>query len=240
VIAPFAISVWLLAKLGGPHVEAFAPIGAWGGPWALLAASLLALDLSSYLLHRLQHAVFPPWPLRAVHHADIDVDATTSVRHHPFEAALNGMALVLIVLTVGIPPWALPVYAAIVQLLELGVHANVRLPARVDRALGLIVITPGLHRTHHAASPEYYNTNFGAVLTVWDRALRTLAAPLPERDAPGFGVPPYLSPRYATAYWALWMPFAMRVSDAGDEPAAPPPPTLRTPPGPNPSPATGL
>ena len=129
------------------------------------------------------------------------------------------------------PPWALPVYAAFVLALELFVHANIRLPARIDAALGWLVMTPGLHRTHHAATPELYNANFGAVLTIWDRAFRTLAPPLPAENPPGFGVAPFLETRYATPFWAFWLPFAMRSGDAGLD--APPPQTARTPPDPS-------
>jgi len=228
VIAPYALALWLLTKIGGPHFQAFAPLEAWGGPWAVLAASCLLLDLTSYLLHRLQHAVFPLWRLHAVHHADIDVDATTAVRHHPFEAAVNAVALLLLILVIGMPPGALPVYAAFVLAQEIFVHANVRMPPRLDAALGLLFVTPGLHRTHHAASPEYFNANFGTVLSIWDRAFRTLMPPLPAEDPPGFGVAPYLEKRYASPFWALVLPFVMR--PGGDGLEAPPPQTARTPP----------
>ena len=71
-------------------------------------------------------------------------------------------------------------------------------------------MTPGLHRTHHASTPEYYNANFGAVLSVWDRWFGTLAPPLPERNAPSFGVPSFEAKQYARPHWALLMPFMLR------------------------------
>src|SRR5271165_5366831 len=49
VIAPISIAFWLLAALGKPHVVAFAHVGAWGGPWAVLVASCLVLDVLTYL-----------------------------------------------------------------------------------------------------------------------------------------------------------------------------------------------
>src|SRR5271165_5196262 len=190
-IVPYSVAVWLLLALGGPHVAAVAPIGAWGGMWAVLAASCVLLDLVSYLVHRLEHAVFTLWRLHAVHHADIDVDASTAVRHHPFEVLLTGMALLLVVLVLGMPPWALPVYAVMALAVQLAQHANLRLPARLDAGLALLLMTPGLHRAHHAVTPEHYNANYGTVLSVWDRWFRTLVPPLPEQDAPGFGVVPF-------------------------------------------------
>jgi len=80
-------------------------------------------------------------------------------------------------------------------------------------------MTPGLHRTHHASTPEYYNANFGAVLSVWDRWFGTLAPPLPERNAPSFGVPSFEAKQYARPHWALLMPFMLRRRPAAPLPA---------------------
>jgi sterol desaturase/sphingolipid hydroxylase (fatty acid hydroxylase superfamily) len=207
---PVTIAVWFLLKIGGPHVAAFAPVGAWGGAWAVLVAALVLLDLATYLQHRLMHAFFPLWRVHSVHHSDIDVDAATAVRHHPFEIILSGMTALLLMLVIGMPPWALPIYATLGLTVQLAQHANLRLPARLDAILGLVLMTPGLHRTHHAVTPEYYNSNFGTVLSVWDRFFRTLAPPLPEENPPGFGVTPFLADRYARPHWALLLPFVLR------------------------------
>jgi sterol desaturase/sphingolipid hydroxylase (fatty acid hydroxylase superfamily) len=210
LIVPFGIAFWLLTALGKPHVSAFAPIRAWGGAWAMLAASCVMLDLITYLVHRLEHAIFPLWRLHAVHHADIDVDATTAVRHHPLEVFLSGIALALGVMMLGMPVLALPLYALLALAAQLAQHANVRLPPRCDRALALALMTPALHRAHHAIDPKYYNANFGTILSVWDRCFFTLMPGLPEVNAPGFGVAPFLEARFVQPHWTLLLPFVMR------------------------------
>ena len=43
----------------------------------------------------------------------------------------------------------------------------------LERALGLVVQTPGLHRVHHAPDRPRTDSNYGLVLTVWDRLLVT-------------------------------------------------------------------
>jgi sterol desaturase/sphingolipid hydroxylase (fatty acid hydroxylase superfamily) len=209
-MVPASVAVWFLLKVGGPHVAAFAPVGAWGGAWAVLVTALVLLDLFSYLQHRLMHAFFPLWRMHSVHHSDIDVDVATAVRHHHFEIIFSGMTALLLMLVIGMPPWALPIYATLGLAVQLAQHANLRLPASLDAALGLVLMTPGLHRTHHAVTPEHYNSNFGTVLSVWDRSFRTLAAPLPEKNPPGFGVAPFLAERYARPHWALLLPFVLR------------------------------
>jgi sterol desaturase/sphingolipid hydroxylase (fatty acid hydroxylase superfamily) len=215
LVVPYSVALWLLTALGGPIFSPLARIGALGGPWAVLAASCLLLDLVAYLLHRLEHAVFPLWRLHSVHHADIDVDVTTGVRHHPFETIFVGVAMVVAMVILGVPLWAWAAYAALALMLQLAQHANVRLPARLDAALGLLLMTPGLHHTHHASTPEHYNSNFGAALIVWDRCFRTLAPPLPEQNPPSFGVAPFQARHFAGPHWALLMPFVIRSQPEG-------------------------
>lgn len=157
VIVPYSLAISLLAVIGGPHVEAFASIDRWGGPWTVFVASFLMLDLATYLIHRLEHALFPLWRLHAVHHADIDVDASTAVRHHPIEAILNGIVVLAFMLVLRMPLWALPTYAVIAVAVQVAQHANLKLPARLERSLG---------RTDDARPPS--NASRFAARILWD------------------------------------------------------------------------
>ena len=103
IVAPYAVASWLTATLGPPQVSVLKPIEAWGGPWAVLVGAFVLLDLTTYFLHRLEHGVFVLWRVHSVHHADADVDATTAVRHHPFEVLFMGASLPLFMLVLGIP-----------------------------------------------------------------------------------------------------------------------------------------
>ncbi len=53
-------------------------------------------------------------------------------------------------------------------------HGNIRLPERLERWLQPVVITADLHRVHHSVSAEHANSNYGAVLSLWDRLFGTL------------------------------------------------------------------
>jgi sterol desaturase/sphingolipid hydroxylase (fatty acid hydroxylase superfamily) len=55
-------------------------------------------------------------------------------------------------------------------------HANVRIPAPIDRALRLLVVTPDMHRVHHSTIPVETNSNFGFNFPWWDRLLGTYRA----------------------------------------------------------------
>ena len=55
-------------------------------------------------------------------------------------------------------------------------HANIRLPAGVDKVLRWVVVTPEMHRVHHSVIPAETNSNFGFNVTWWDRLLGTYRA----------------------------------------------------------------
>jgi sterol desaturase/sphingolipid hydroxylase (fatty acid hydroxylase superfamily) len=169
LVAPHRLIAWLLAGWdGGP----MAWIGRGAGPWAELAAGLLVLDALAYALHRMQHGAWF-WRFHAVHHADTMVDATTGLRHHPGEYLINAVVGGLVLGAAGLAPWIASLYALLAILSDLWSHANLALPRRMERALGWVIVTPGVHRLHHSDQPEHFNANFGAVLTVWDRLFRT-------------------------------------------------------------------
>ncbi len=61
-------------------------------------------------------------------------------------------------------------------------HANWRLPARVDRALAWLVVTPRLHGLHHAADERLQHANYSSGLSVWDRLAGTFRDDVAQRD----------------------------------------------------------
>ena len=52
-------------------------------------------------------------------------------------------------------------------------HGNIRLAERLERWLQPVLVTVDMHRIHHAVVFEQANSNYGAVLSVWDRLFGT-------------------------------------------------------------------
>jgi sterol desaturase/sphingolipid hydroxylase (fatty acid hydroxylase superfamily) len=52
-------------------------------------------------------------------------------------------------------------------------HANIHLPASLDRALSLVWVTPNVHKIHHSRAVGETNSNYANVLTLYDRLLGT-------------------------------------------------------------------
>jgi sterol desaturase/sphingolipid hydroxylase (fatty acid hydroxylase superfamily) len=141
---------------------------------AALVATFLINDLTSYLLHRLIHAVPALWRVHEIHHSDPDFDVATGLRFHPIEVLAGTASQVGVVLLFGPPVWA--VLAA--QLIEISMnfltHANSALPRPLEHAVRYLLITPDIHRIHHSADARDYSRNFGQSLSIWDRAFGTL------------------------------------------------------------------
>jgi sterol desaturase/sphingolipid hydroxylase (fatty acid hydroxylase superfamily) len=138
---------------------------------AKVLATFLIYDLFGYSLHRLSHHWHPLWRLHRVHHSDPEIDLSTVFRSHPLDALIGvGLRLGLIV-TLGLHPLGI-VLQQIAQLFTMGLgHANVVARPRLSRIFGLFFVTPAFHARHHSAWQPQTNSNYGQVLTVWDRLL---------------------------------------------------------------------
>lgn len=144
--------------------------------WLVFALSLLLLDLAIYAQHVATHRVPWLWHLHRLHHADRHLDATTALRFHPLEIVLSVLWKVSVVTLLGAPPGAVLIHEILVNAAALFNHANRRLPPRMETGLRWLVVTPDVHRIHHSRRREETDSNYGNVLTLWDRLFGTWRA----------------------------------------------------------------
>ena len=198
------VSFWLVnllltAFLLGPPVavrlqfEALLshPLPRWPltNPGLSFVFGFLLLDLIHYLVHRCEHAVPLLWRFHALHHSDPDVDVTTSVRHHPIEYILASAFYWLALIVLDIPAIVVLCHGSALFGMAAVQHGNIRLPERLERGLRPAVMTTDLHRVHHSVLPTEANSNYGEVLSIWDRLFGTYNQITPERhEAIVFGV----------------------------------------------------
>ncbi|MEN8174457.1 MAG: sterol desaturase family protein [Pseudomonadota bacterium] len=138
-----------------------------------LVITVLALDLGSYVYHRIMHAVPWLWRIHAVHHCDTEVDFTTSYRHHPVEAIISVFFAVPIVLVLGLPPLAIVAYQVLATVINVLSHSNIGIPESLEKAFSRVLVTPDFHRLHHASERRHTDSNFGSVFPWFDYALGT-------------------------------------------------------------------
>ncbi|NMT65105.1 sterol desaturase family protein [Marinobacter orientalis] len=145
----------------------------------LLAAlvAFLVLDLAGYWLHRAYHHFRATWRLHRVHHCELELDFSTTFRHHPGEVIISLLVIYLVMATLALTPAQVIPYMVAVRAAQLLAHSNIRLNARAEALINLLFVTPGTHQFHHSRHQPQTDSNFGEVLTVWDRMFGTYTCP---------------------------------------------------------------
>jgi sterol desaturase/sphingolipid hydroxylase (fatty acid hydroxylase superfamily) len=174
--------------------------------WLETVAGLVLLDYTLYLWHVLVHRVPALWRFHAVHHVDLDLDASTAVRFHAGELLISVPWRAMQVCIIGVSPATLTLWQRLLLIEILFHHSNVRLPQRLERALSRLVVTPRLHGIHHANRELIRNVNWSSGLTVWDWLHGTLRDDIPQ-DEIVIGVEGFHDPRDVTLPRVLAMPF---------------------------------
>ena len=181
---------------------------------AQFVLGFLLIDLYQYGFHVASHRFRWLWRLHAVHHSDTDVDASTALRFHPLEAALQYGLLTWMLLLLGVPLWVEGARAAITNPLELFQHTNHAFPAYLERLLGKVFITPPMHRLHHSTAVAERDSNYGVTLKLWDQIFGTYQEPLsatPQR----FGVEACDNDRWQTVTGMLLTPLRLPAEQSG-------------------------
>jgi exosortase len=88
-------------------------------------------------------------------------------------------------------------------------HANLRLEPSLDRLLRRILVTPSQHAVHHSDLQPETDSNYGSVLTIWDRLFGTYVDPQDAR-IPRFGLDYFRRPSDARLRRVLQQPFRFR------------------------------
>ena len=144
----------------------------------------LAVDLGTFVAHRLHHSLPVLWDLHAVHHSAEQLTLFTAHRLHPLESFLR--SAIQGVLTGGVLALVEVAFGGVASAISIAgvgagffvfsftnnlLHSHV--PVRYPRGLRRWVLSPHIHHLHHSRAPEHRDRNFGALFPYWDRACRT-------------------------------------------------------------------
>lgn len=186
--------------------------------WLKVTLALLVLDLAIWAQHLVSHKVPLFWRLHQVHHADRDIDVTTAVRFHPVEIALSMLWKIVVVVPLGASSLAVFLFEVILNACAMFNHANIALPAWLDRILRSVIVTPDMHRVHHSVLWREHDSNYGFNLSLWDRLFRTYVAQ-PEAGHAGMtiGLDPYQSAAPTRFGWSLALPFRQQTPGARNQ-----------------------
>jgi sterol desaturase/sphingolipid hydroxylase (fatty acid hydroxylase superfamily) len=204
---------WLfpVAAIGTAYVSAERGWGVLNSvelPWPVeTAAAVVVLDLAIYAQHVVFHLAPPLWRLHRMHHTDLDLDVTSGARFHPVEILLSMLIKMGVVAAIGASAFSVLAFEILLNATSMFNHSNVNMPAGLDRALRLFIVTPDFHRVHHSVLIRETNSNYGFNLPWWDRLFRTYRAqPAKGHKDMRIGLANYQDARWLTLRWMLAVP----------------------------------
>lgn len=143
--------------------------------WAKVLFTLFIMDLfAQYIPHYLLHKVKFLWRFHVVHHSDTHVDVSTGTRHHPGEWIIRETFTILGVVLMGVPVGLYFMHRSFQALFTYFNHANIQLPKWLDRTIGLVFVSPDMHKFHHHYKRPWTDMNFANSFSIWDRVFGTL------------------------------------------------------------------
>jgi sterol desaturase/sphingolipid hydroxylase (fatty acid hydroxylase superfamily) len=134
------------------------------------AAVFIAADFLYWLRHVALHKVPAFWHFHAIHHSQRQLNPFTIDRVHPVELMLSLSIWLIPMFALTTSLDAALAYYSVRQAHDAFVHSNIRTNLG---PLRFILVTPQSHRVHHSSDTRQYDTNFGAILSVWDHLFRT-------------------------------------------------------------------
>jgi sterol desaturase/sphingolipid hydroxylase (fatty acid hydroxylase superfamily) len=185
--------------------------------WLEVALAVVLMDYTLFLWHIFVHKNWLLWRFHAVHHADLDLDASTALRFHFGEMALSVPYRALQLVLLGIDEESFQLWQKFLALSILFHHSNVRLPFTLERFLSRLVATPRMHGIHHSQDFTQQWTNWSSGLSLWDYLHGTYRFNVPQSSIT-IGLPGVPEPADVTLPRIVEMPF---VPDSAPLPQAP-------------------
>lgn len=155
----------------------------WSGGWFILL-DLMLLDCWIYWWHRVNHVLPVLWRFHEVHHLDETLDASSALRFHFGEVLLSSLVRAVVILLLNIPFTSVVLFEVVVAVSAIFQHSNVKLPGWLERPLSWFIVTPSIHWVHHHAIRRDTDSNYAAILSVWDRLFGSRSATIRTADMP--------------------------------------------------------
>jgi sterol desaturase/sphingolipid hydroxylase (fatty acid hydroxylase superfamily) len=201
-----ACGAWLVWWIGQLDQHQFGLMRWLGVPPAWNAAlGVLLIDLTDYPFHVLTHTVPLLWRYHRVHHSDHELDSTSSIRFHPFEMLVQTAWQTVTLALLGVGFTGLAIFSALLVILVVIQHANVRYPRWFESTVGAVFVTARWHRVHHSDDQQYTDAHYADVFTFWDRLFGT--ARQVDETTLRWGLKEFRDDRHHTVWGILSMPF---------------------------------
>ncbi len=156
----------------------------WLGTIGVAVLAFVVTDFGMWFTHWARHKVPTFWHFHAVHHAPTRMNPLVDNRVHFVEPIVSAALVLVPARLLGLDGHATLALALATTYFTAFIHANLRTNLG---PLRYVLITPQAHRVHHSYAPEHIDTNFGTVLSIWDRIFGTYYHG--EDEYPTVGIP---------------------------------------------------
>jgi len=143
-------------------------------PAVEIIATILLIDFGSYCNHNLQHKIPFLWRFHRVHHSDLYLNTSSSLRFHPFDVIYSqGVYFCVAILVLGVSMTSFILYGTIALVFVIVQHSNIKFPDWFEKYGRTVFSTPGWHKIHHSDNQKFTDSHYGDVFTFWDRIFGT-------------------------------------------------------------------
>jgi hypothetical protein len=97
------------------------------------------------------------------------LDVTTASRFHLGELAISAVIKLSVIFFLGAEMVGVIVFEVLVVLTSQFQHSNIRVPERFERLWLAFFVPPSMHRIHHSVVIHERNTNYGTILSIWEK-----------------------------------------------------------------------
>ncbi|MGB7405765.1 MAG: sterol desaturase family protein [Pacificimonas sp.] len=139
--------------------------------WLAIPIAFLVHEFAYYWDHRLNHRVGLLWAFHAIHHSSNEFNHSTAARGFFLDGQLKRL-IAIFAAVLGVDPVTYIAVSVFANAFGIWNHASyVPRLGWVDRVL----MTPKMHKVHHANQPQYIDRNYSQVTLLFDRLFGSTA-----------------------------------------------------------------
>ena len=148
--------------------------------WLAIPIAFIAHEFAYYWDHRTAHRVGLFWAFHAIHHSSNEFNHSTAARGFFLDGQIKAL-FALPAAIIGVDPVVFIAVSVLTNSFGIWNHASyVPRLGWIDRML----MTPKMHKVHHANQPQYIDRNYGQVTLLFDRLFGSVAH-IDEEPIPG-------------------------------------------------------
>jgi sterol desaturase/sphingolipid hydroxylase (fatty acid hydroxylase superfamily) len=178
--------------------------------WLKVVAVVIIMDFFLYVWHLLNHEMPFLWRFHRVHHSDLNMDVSTATRFHLGELAVSAVIKVALIYILGASALAVLVFETGIVLCAQFHHSSLKVPLWFEKIWWVLFVPPSMHRIHHSVVIKERDSNYGTILSLWDRFLGTMTKDV-DQSRIRIGVGAYRKPEKLNLNHLFLMPFKKQI-----------------------------